>query len=109
MKIDIEKSRVIFSPENADEKAKTEAIWKILVECVGDSRKLVPIGAYNPKTGDKSASFHVEGIDPQENTFVEIRVDEETEVYCKTCNKLLVLQANDVIPICCGKMMAVLE
>lgn len=109
MKIDLEKSRVTFSPESAEEKAKIQAIWKLLVDCVGDSRKLVPIGEYVPQNADTGATFHIEGLEPGESSFVEIKVEEETEVYCKTCNKLIVIQAGDVIPICCGKMMDILD
>ena len=109
MKIDIEKSRVKFSPENAEEKAKLEAIWKILVECVGDSRKLVPIGEYSPQKDNKGATFHIEGLEPHDSSFVEVRVEKESEVYCKTCNKIVIVQAGEVIPICCGKMMEIVE
>jgi hypothetical protein len=109
MKIDIEKSRVSFSPENAEEKAKIEAIWRILVDCVGDSRKLVPIGEYSPQQGNASASFHIEGLEPQESSYVEVRVDSECEAFCKTCSKVVILKAGDVIPLCCGKMMEVVD
>ena len=109
MKIEIEKSRVTLTPENQEEKAKVEAIWRILVDCVGDSRKLVPIGEYIPQNSNAGATFHIEGLEPGESSFVEIKVQQETEVYCDTCNKLIVLQAGDVIPICCGKMMAIVE
>ena len=109
MKIDIEKSRVTLSPENTEEKAKLEAIWRVLVDCVGDSRKLVPIGEYIPQNPGAGATFQIEGLDPQESSYVEIRVENEAEVYCKTCNKLVVLQAGDVIPICCGKMMTIVD
>ncbi len=109
MKIDIEKSRVTLFPENAEEKAKLEAIWKILVECVGDSRKLVPIGEYIPQKDNKGASFHIEGLEPQDSSFVEVRVEKESEVYCKTCNKIVIVKAGEVIPICCGKMMEIVE
>ncbi len=109
MKIDIEKSRVTLSPENAEEKAKIEAIWRILVDCIGDSRKLVPIGEYTPLKGDAGASFQIEGLEPQESSYVEVKVEQESEVYCRTCNKLLALNAGDVIPLCCGKMMEIVD
>ncbi len=109
MKIEIEKTRVSLAPENAEEKAKLEAIWRVLVDCIGDSRKLVPIGEYVPQKGDHAASFQIEGLGPQESSYVEVRVDNETEVYCKTCNKLLALNAGDVIPLCCGKMMEIVD
>ncbi len=85
------------------------ALWKILVDCVGDSRKLVPLGEYVPLKSDKGASFHIEGLDPNETSFAEVKVEQNTQVYCKTCNKLLSLKAGDVIPLCCGVMMEVVE
>ncbi len=109
MKIDIEKSRVIFSPENSEEKAKLEAIWKVMVDCVGDSRKLVPIGQYSPLKGDTGASFNIEGLEPGDNSYVSVNVDAVTEVYCRACNKLMTVQAGEPIPMCCGKMMTIVD
>jgi len=109
LKIDIEKSRVVLSPESAEEKAKLEAIWRVLVDCVGDSRKLVPIGEYTPLKGDAGASFQIEGLGPQDSSYVEIKVEEESEVYCRICNKVVALSAGGVIPLCCGKMMEIVD
>ena len=109
IRIDIEKSRVMLSPENSEEKAKLEALWKIMVDCVSYSRKLVPIGDYSPKKGDKTASFHIEGLKPQEQSFVEVKTEEAIDAYCKICNKVVVVKAGETIPICCGKMMEVID
>jgi len=109
MKIDIVKSQVVFSPENDEEKAKLTAVWKILVDCVGDSRKLVPVGEYVPQKNDKGASFYIEGLDAQDSSFAEVRVEKDEQVYCKICNKLLGLKAGEVIPMCCGKMMEIVD
>ncbi len=109
MKIDIVKTQVSFSPENAEEKAKLEALWKILIDCVGDSRKLVPVGEYNPVKSDAGAFFHIEGLEPQDIAYAEVRVAEDTQVYCKICNKLLSLKSGEAIPLCCGKMMEVFD
>jgi len=109
IKIDIRKTQVILSPESEEEKSKLTALWRLLVDCVGDSRKLVPIGEYVPQKNDKGASFHIEGLEPEDSSFVEVRVDKNEQVYCSICNKLLSLKAGDVIPICCGKMMTVVD
>lgn len=112
MKIDFEKSRVIFNPENADETSKLEALWKIMVDCVGFNKKLVPIGEFVPQKNNKGASFVIEGPDEEislKQEFVEVRVNNECQCYCKICNKLISLKEGDVIPICCGKMMEVLD
>ena len=109
MKIDIIKSRVIFKPENADEKAKLEAIWRILVDCVGDSRKLVPIGEYVPQKDSKGASFHIEGLEPDEVSYAEVSVEEDAVAYCKKCSKIVNLKKEDFVPLCCGKMMDIID
>ena len=98
-----------LTPESDDEKAKLTALWKIMIDCVGDSGKMVPVGEYIPEKGNKSASFYIEGVDPQDSSFTEVRVDRDESVYCKTCNKLINLKAGQVIPICCGKIMDVVD
>lgn len=109
MKIDIIKSRVVFTPENAEEKAKLENLWRIMIDCVKETRKMVPIGEYVPQKGDQSATFHIEGVEPNEQPYVEVRVEADTSVYCKTCNKLLNLKKGEVIPICCGRLMDIVD
>jgi len=109
IKIELQKSQVVLSPENDEEKAKLTALWKVLVDCVGDSRKLVPVGEYVPQKGKQGASFHIEGLDPQDSSFVEVKTEHDVQVYCRTCNKLLSLKAGEVIPICCGKMMSIID
>ncbi len=109
IKIDLQKSQVVLSPENDEEKAKLTALWKLLVDCVGDSRKLVPVGEYVPQKNDRGASFHIEGLEPDDSSFVEVRAEEDVQVYCRTCNKLQKLKAGEVIPICCGKMMSIID
>ncbi len=109
MKIDIKKTQVVLTPENDEEKSKLTALWKILIDCVKNTRKLVPVGEYVPQKNDKGASFYIEGLEPGDSTFTEVRVEVNTQVYCKTCNKLVSLQAGEVIPICCGAMMQVVD
>lgn len=99
----------MLTPESDEEKAKLTAVWKILVDCVGDSRKLVPVGEYVPQKSDQGASFYIEGLEPQDTAFAEVKVENDTRVYCKTCNKLLSLFAGDTIPICCGRMMDIVD
>jgi hypothetical protein len=105
----MEKSRVILVPESAEEKAKLAALWKILIDCQSETRKLVPIGEYVPEKNNNGATFHIEGLKTTDQPFVEIKVDRETDTYCKICNKVFKLKPGDVIPICCGKMVEVLD
>lgn len=38
-----------------------------------------------------------------------VRAEKECDVYCPICHKLLHVQAGQVIPRCCGKVMEVLD
>jgi len=109
LKIEMVKSRVVLTPENAEEKAKLENLWRVMIDCVKETRKLVPIGEYVPQKGDQSASFQIEGLEAGEQAYSEVRVEEDTSVYCKTCNKLLNLKKGEVIPLCCGQVMSVVD
>ena len=110
MQINIEKNLVEFTPENADETKKIEALWRIMVDCARFNKKLVPVGEYIP--GDnKFARFVIEG--PKEegsgDAYPEVYVDQDCRCYCQTCNKYVVLKKGDQIPPCCGKLMEVLD
>lgn len=34
-----------------------------------------------------------------------VRAEEDCEVYCSICHKILFVKAGEVIPRCCGKLM----
>jgi len=38
-----------------------------------------------------------------------VRAEKECDIYCPICHKLMHVQAGDVIPRCCGKIMQVLD
>jgi len=59
MKIAIDKNVVEITPENDDEAKQLESLWKVVVDCVGSSKKLVPIGEYIP-VKSKLARFAIE-------------------------------------------------
>lgn len=48
MKIAIDKNVVEITPENDTEAKQLDALWKVVVDCVGSNKKLVPIGEYIP-------------------------------------------------------------
>lgn len=109
MKINIDKNLVEFTPENADETAKLEAIWKLLVDCVRFDKKLVPVGEYIPQK-NKFARFAIEGLKVAgAEAYPEVHVNKDCMVYCQTCNKLAKLKKGDRIPPCCGKLMEVMD
>ena len=102
MLINIDKNLVEFTPENADEKMKLEALWRTIVDCVRFNKKLVPIGQYVPQQ-DEFARFAIEG-EPgaPADDYAEVAVDEDCQCVCYTCNKYVVLKKGDRIPPCCG-------
>ena len=109
MKIDLQKNLVELTPENAEETAKLEGLWRIMVDCVRFNKKLVPVGEYIPQK-DNMARFAIEGekgggVDE----YPEVYVDKECRCYCQTCNKYVLLKAGDRIPPCCGKLMEIID
>lgn len=109
MKINIDKNLVEFTPENADEKAKLEALWRLMVDCARFNKKMVPIGEYIPSKNE-FARFAIEGLDPHKGDgFPDVRVDKDCRAYCQTCNKYVELKKGDRVPPCCGKLMEILD
>ena len=102
MKIRIDKDIVTFIPEHAAETAELEALWIKMGNCVGENKRLEPIGVYVPSEKNV-ATFHIEGLSKEEaDAIPEIRAPYDTDVYCVTCNKTQHIKAGEVVPFCCG-------
>lgn len=48
MRIELEGTLVRMTPENDGEKKELNTLWRILIDCVNKTRKLVPVGEYLP-------------------------------------------------------------
>jgi len=48
MKIELEGSLLKMTPENDREKAELNQLWTIIIDCVKENKKLVPVGQYIP-------------------------------------------------------------
>ncbi len=107
MEIIFEKGLVEFRAESAEERAKLLALWQLVIDCNGTSGKLAPVGAYVPSLG-QGAKFAIEGIANLPD-FPAIRVTEDCQIFCQTCNRLETLHKGDLIPICCGKLMEIVD
>ncbi len=59
MKIAIDGTLVKITPENELEKKDLNGLWRILIDCVNSTRKLVPVGEYLPGIKDV-AVFNIE-------------------------------------------------
>ena len=107
MRINFQKNLVEFSPENPNETAHLETLWRMMVDCARFNKKLVPVGEYVPKKNDM-ARFQIEGIEGSDD-YPAVYVEEDCRCVCYTCNKYIELKAGDRIPPCCGKLMEALD
>lgn len=48
MRIELEGSLLKMTPENSREKEELNQLWSIIIGCVSDGKKLVPVGEYLP-------------------------------------------------------------
>lgn len=109
MKIRINKDLVEFIPEHAAETAELEALWIKMGNCIGQTKRLEPIGVYQP-TEKNVAVFHIEGLSQEEAQAVpQVRAPYDSDVYCVTCNKTIHVKAGEEIPFCCGHLMELLD
>ena len=59
MKIELDGSLLKFKPENKREKEELNQLWNIVIDCVKENRKLVPVGEYLPGIKEV-ATFNIE-------------------------------------------------
>ncbi|MBI5664399.1 MAG: hypothetical protein HZC49_04840 [Nitrospirae bacterium] len=59
MRIELEGSLLKMTPENAREKEELNQLWTIIIGCIDDGRKLVPVGEYIPGVKEV-AVFNIE-------------------------------------------------
>lgn len=59
MKIELEGTVLKMTPENTREKEELNQLWTIIIDCVKDNKKLVPIGQYIPGMKEV-ATFNIE-------------------------------------------------
>lgn len=59
MRIELEGTLIKMMPENNREKDELNQLWTILIDCVKDNKKLVPVGQYIPGLKEVAA-FNIE-------------------------------------------------
>ncbi len=59
MRIELEGSLLKMTPENAREKDELNQLWTIIIGCVSEGKKLVPVGEYIPGVKEV-AVFNIE-------------------------------------------------
>lgn len=103
MKIQIDKNVVEFLPETEQETVSLETLWRVVVDCAADNKRLTAIGEYIPMK-QNLARFVIEGV-PGTTVYTDDKAVEECTVFCTTCNKYMHLKDGDAIPVCCGRPM----
>ncbi|MBA2848737.1 hypothetical protein G4V39_02060 [Thermosulfuriphilus ammonigenes] len=103
MKFEFDKQIVRFIPETKEEEAALDRLWKYLVECEGESRKLVPLGIYMPGTSTE-AQFQVEGY-----VMTQSPSQETVRYYCPVCNRYEEIPAGSEPPVCCNQPMVAMD
>ena len=109
MKIRMDKDIVQCVPDNEAEAVALEALWIKMGNCVGGTKHLEPMGVY-VRDQDKAAKFHIEGLtesEVKENPVVLAPYD--TDVYCSICNRTEHIKKGQPIPVCCGRLMEILD
>lgn len=107
MKIHVDRNVIEFLPENAQETASMETLWRVVVDCAGDNKRMTAIGEYVP-VKENLARFVIEGVSAA-TTYTEDKVLEKCTVICTICNKYMDLDGGDPIPVCCGRSMEVVD
>lgn len=51
MRIELEGTLLKMIPENEREKKELNQLWTIIINCVSENKKLVPVGEYIPEIG----------------------------------------------------------
>ena len=109
MKITVDRNVVEIRPENAQETASLDLLWKVVIDCYGNNKKMVPIGQFIPGQ-DELARFQIEGVKGGVTVYSEDKTAPEDDTYyCDICNKYIKVKAGDPVPLCCGKDMEALD
>lgn len=104
MKIAVDRNVVEFTPETLKETADMEILWRVVIDCVKESKRMSPIGEYIPLKSN-TARFVIEGVAGGTTDYTENTVSAMCTVYCQVCNKYANLKPGDSIPNCCGRAM----
>jgi hypothetical protein len=59
MKIELDGTLLKMTPENDREKEELNQLWTIIIDCVKENKKLVPVGQYLPGMKEV-ATFNIE-------------------------------------------------
>lgn len=104
MQITLDRNVVEFVPENGAETASMEVLWRVIVDCLKENKKLVPIGEYVPSK-ENLARFVIEGVPGGQTQWAEQTAQKDCTYICTICNKYMFVQSGQAVPCCCGRAM----
>jgi len=102
VRIHIDRNIVELVPESPAETQGIEILWRKLIDCVRETRKLVPIGEYIPGKSPL-ARFVIEGEEGGPVVTEADRAEQAATYVCTVCNKYWQVEAGEQVPLCCGK------
>lgn len=109
MKILVDRNVVEITPESDQETAALDVLWKVVIDCYGNNKKLVPIGQFVPGI-DKLARFNIEGIKGGATVYSpDKKAAKDDTYYCHICNKYMNVKSGQPVPLCCGRDMEVID
>lgn len=108
MKITVDRNVVEFVPENQQETASMEILWRVIVDCMRDNKSLSPIGEYIPAK-ENLARFVIEGVRGGKTEFTENIASEDCTYICEICNKYMNVKKGAAVPACCGRDMETVD
>ncbi|MFZ5775217.1 MAG: hypothetical protein ACOY3Z_07020 [Thermodesulfobacteriota bacterium] len=108
MEIRIDRNVVEFKPGTPQETAAMELLWRVIVDCLKENKKLVPIGEYIPSK-ENLARFVIEGVPGGKTEWSTDKAPTDATYYCAICNKYMRVGAGKEIPKCCGRDMETMD
>jgi hypothetical protein len=104
MKITVDRNVVEFVPETPAETSGMEVLWRVVVDCLRENKKLVPIGEYIPAK-ENLARFTIEGVPGGKTELSEQISQSDCTYFCAVCNKYKNVKGGEAVPYCCGRIM----
>ncbi len=109
MKINIDRNVVEFLPDNEQETASMETLWRVIVDCAKENKKMTAIGEYIP-TKENLVRFVIEGVPGGKTVYSHDHTAKEDCTYvCTICNKYMNVAKDSEIPLCCGREMEAMD
>lgn len=108
MEIIVDRNVVEFKPATPQETAAMEVLWRVIVDCMRENKKMVPIGEYIPAK-ENLARFVIEGIPGGKTQWSTEKAKADDTYYCSICNKYMNVSAGAEIPKCCGRDMETMD